>query len=59
MFSMTLVVTLFEKNNKTECGTMYQGFRFTTAIQWTLNIRIMNIGLGVRIVDKVAFQKKM
>lgn len=59
MFSMVLVVTLFEKINKTESGTMYQGFGYTTAIQWTFNVRIMNIGLGVRIVGGVAFQRKM
>lgn len=59
MFSKIVVVTLFEKINKTECGTMYQGFRYTTAIQWTFNVRIMNIGLGVRIVDKVELQTKM
>lgn len=59
MFSMVLVVTLFEKMNKTESGTMYEGFRYTTAIQRTFNLRIMNIGLGVRIVGKVAFQREM
>lgn len=55
---MVLVVTLYEKINKTESGTMYEGFRYTTAIQWTFNVRIMNIGLGVRIVGRVAFQRK-
>lgn len=56
---MILVVNLFEKINKTECETMYQGFRYTTAIQWKFNVRIMNNRLGVRIVGKVAVQRKM